>query len=103
MSSRDDYRALLLLAVDDIVLQQHFLYGTTQDVGQPPAPICYKQNSRASIGKVQSAICPEDINTVVECIENFNHGWGMVNSAHRWPGPIKFEVGIQIWNLAGVE
>ena len=46
VSSRDDYNALMLLAVDDIVLHQHFLYGTTQDVGQPPAPICYKQNSR---------------------------------------------------------
>ena len=66
-------------------------------------PICYKQSSRASVGKVQSAICPDDINTIAECIENFNHGWGMVNSAHRWPGPVKFEVGIQIWNLAGDE
>ena len=98
MSSVEEDVALPLLTVDDIFIHQHFIYGTQTRDGLP-VPVCYKMNTKGNIGKINSVICPDDINVLSECVNNFNHGWEMMNSTQRWPGPIKKKVGIQLWNV----
>ena len=87
MSSVEEDVALPLLTVDDIFIHQHFTWHKTRD--GPPVPVCYKMNTKGNIGKINSVICPDDINDLSECVNNFNQGWEMMNSTQRWPGQSK--------------